>query len=343
MYSSNNENCYVAMIIKDREILNIKVFNNEFLMSYDVVIEEDDIDTTYVFPLVALRNVMNNVKALNQFTIKNGFLYEINKLGNEIKRQLPEVTNQYIPESINDFDISIYVSPDNLKTLKKHEKHKIELQEYPELNNLMIRQDENDNLLFYSTNGYSILETSIPVNEKFINGQYYASPILFKNLELDKIGIKKYSDDVEIGIKEDVPCITFQLNDANIYHFFSYTVFLKKTSIKLETLIDSKIINKKTIYLSDNFNIKTLSKFVVGKNKKEAKNNKYRVSFSIKDEYLMDGDELVMPLPDFPDIKIINGYDLLEILDNQVSVEEDSHLIGLCSNNQRLLLKKANV
>lgn len=348
LYVDDIDKSYVALILQTRNTVLVKVFSNEYLCSYYITVEESDIDKSYIFSLKYFRELMSKVKAVNQFIIKDDSLFETNKLGNIIERKFISV-NHIIPDNIREFDVSIFTEPENLAFLKKHERHKIELKEYPELNNLMIRQDENNNLLFYSTNGYSILETAIPVSGNVLSKQYYASPVFFKNLDLSKLGIKKNKKDIEIGLissskrNNDVrPSITFCISDANIYSEFNYTVFLKDSSIKLETIENSTILKKKQIKLNPDFNIKNLNHFVVRKNKNEAKNNKYRVSFSIKDEYIMDGDELVMPLPEFPDIKIINGYDLLEIIDSEISVQENISLIGLCSNNQRLLLKKAN-
>lgn len=348
LYVDDIEKSYVALIVQTRNTLLIKAFSNEYQCSYCVNIEETDIDKSYVFSLRFFRELMSKVKAVNQFVIKDNIVFETNKSGNVIERSFTSI-NHIIPDNIADFDVSIFTEPENLLYLKKHERHKVELKKYPELNNLMIRQDENNNLLFYSTNGYSILETTIPVSGKILNNQYYASPVFFKNLDLSKLGIKKYEKDIEIGLisncntnNDAKPSITFIISDAGIYTNFSYTVFMNESSIKLETMVNSTILKSWQVKLNPDFNVKNLNHFVVRKNKKEAKNNKYRVSFSIKDEYIMDGDELVMPIPKFPDIKIINGYDLLEIIDGEISVQENDSLIGLCSNNQRLLLKKAN-
>lgn len=346
LYTNNIENTYVALLLDGRDALKILVFNNDFTLSYRVLIDENDIDRTYTFSLKEFREMLSKVKALNQFSIKDNVLTEINKLGNAINRPMNSVIHAIPADNVKTFDISIYTSPEKLVNFKKHERHKVELQEYPELNNLMIRQEEN-NLLFYSTNGYSILETCIPVSENIMNGQYFASPVLFKNLDLEKLGIKKYKKDIEIGIKnsssdDDAPSyIAFVINEASMYHDLMLRINLKPSNIKLETIIESQAQNKKNIKLEEQFNVKNLSQFVIKKNKNEAKNNKYRVSFSIRNEYLCDGDEFVMPMPHFPDIKIINGYDLLEILENEITVLENQSLIALCSCNQRLLLKKS--
>lgn len=346
---------------KNNNILEISLtdFQKETVsFKYLCSIVKEDIDKDYCWHLEDFLEAFESISGRENFVIYNNKIVYDN--GKELSLPTPAEEKKFEFIELNDTEKSLEITGKELDCFKNFEKMRSELKEFPDIGSKVFFSVTNHQLYAQSMTGYSAFEMFFDKNQLEIDNtvDYGVNYDYLKNLNMKKLGISgctkgrfkviEQNNEMVIVIK-----MTKQSGKSE-FQEIQYNIHTQKTMVQMGEKFFQRYINGINTHhmndieleLDENIDLKSLKSLVTEKNKKEGGTGKrYRVIFEIVDGVLLAEENRIRLFDkNYPEVMLINGYDLLTILanGNNLHYSQDEEYYYLMNYCQILVIKKTS-
>lgn len=342
-YLSEGEQAVVKLKI-EKNNLNINISNDTFEVNYNNQLndEEDNKNIFGTYDLRHLAKVLDNIKSRYKDKTQDKQVLTKIYFNNDkliVKTDITEninlvLTDKNIERDFEEIWTSKIIDLSSLLSgLKPINTIRVKLEGYPEMAEVNIFEDEKKGLHFLSTNGYSVYDLKVQLENALMRGKsFYCNPRYLKNVSL----LPNQDISAGFGYFEDKPYLIFIDRDNSNYLLikmeereilFAQKLAIPKTnSIKINLDFDKKLLQK-------------IAKDVKG-DLKSSEQKRFALFLFIKDGKLYMNEQYTGIDVDLPDLKV-NYADLMDsFTEKEIEFLENDEYIVLKNEYSKLIVKK---